>query len=101
MSERIYRWTKRLLRQQLAVIRGELPPSIVLKNATYLNSARRKWLNGNIWIFQDRVVYVGEQMPNKLKDTEIVLFIWLEEEGSCKVIEKGITFTDQGIFHSF
>ena len=72
MSERIYRWTKRLLRQQLAVIRGELPPSIVLKNATYLNSARRKWLNGNIWIFQDRVVYVGEQMPNKLKDTEIV-----------------------------
>lgn len=72
MSERIYRWTKRLLRQQLAVIRGELPPSIVLKNATYLNSARRKWLNGNIWIFRDRVVYVGEQMPNKLKDTEIV-----------------------------
>lgn len=72
MSERIYRWTKKLLRQQLAVIRGELPPSIVLQNATYLNSARRKWLKGNIWVFQDRIVYVGEQMPNKIKGTEIV-----------------------------
>lgn len=72
MSERIYRWTKKLLRQQLSVIRGELAPSIVLKNATYLNSARRAWLTANIWIYKDRIVYVGELMPAKLKGTEII-----------------------------
>ncbi|WP_096201812.1 adenine deaminase C-terminal domain-containing protein [Bacillus sp. FJAT-45350] len=73
MPERIYRWTKRRLRKQLAVIRGEAAPSIVLKNATYLNGARRKWLQANIWIYKDRIVYVGEQMPEKIdKDTEVV-----------------------------
>ncbi|WP_017729194.1 adenine deaminase C-terminal domain-containing protein [Halalkalibacterium ligniniphilum] len=72
MPERLYRWTKRRLRQQLAVVRGELAPSLVLKNATYLNSVRGKWLHGNIWIYQDRIVYVGDEMPTKLQETEVV-----------------------------
>ncbi|WP_026673840.1 adenine deaminase C-terminal domain-containing protein [Alkalihalobacterium bogoriense] len=72
MADRIYRWTKKLLRQQLAVIRGEKAPTILLTNATYLNSARRKWLSANIWIYEDRIVYVGELMPTNLVGTEIV-----------------------------
>ncbi|NEU31668.1 adenine deaminase [bacterium LRH843] len=72
MTERLYRWTKRKMRQQLAVVDGERAPSLVLKNATYLNFARRKWLTANIWIADDRIVYVGKDMPKKLKGTEIV-----------------------------
>ncbi|UOE94487.1 adenine deaminase C-terminal domain-containing protein [Alkalihalobacillus sp. LMS39] len=72
MADRIHRWTKKLLRQQLAVIRGEMAPTILLTNATYLNSARRKWLSANIWIYEDRIVYVGELMPTNLVGTEIV-----------------------------
>ncbi|WP_209124793.1 adenine deaminase C-terminal domain-containing protein [Alkalihalobacillus sp. BA299] len=72
MAERIYRWTKKLLRQQLAVIRGELAPTVVLKNATYLNSVRKKWLKANIWIFQDRIVYVGDQLPELITDTTVI-----------------------------
>ncbi|WP_100371662.1 adenine deaminase C-terminal domain-containing protein [Bacillus sp. FJAT-45037] len=72
MTERIYRWTKKRLRQQLEVVRGEQAPSLVLKNATYLNHARRKWLQANIWITQDRIVYVGDAMPEKVEGTEIV-----------------------------
>lgn len=72
MAEGMYRWTKRRLRHQLAVIRGEASPSIVLKNATYLNSVRREWLQANIWIYQDRIIYVGEAMPTNMKNTEIV-----------------------------
>lgn len=63
MTERIYRWTKKRLRQHLDVVRGEKAPSIVLKNATYLNHARRKWLKANIWIADDRIVYVGQELP--------------------------------------
>ncbi|WP_170885443.1 adenine deaminase C-terminal domain-containing protein [Bacillus alkalicellulosilyticus] len=72
MTERIYRWTKKRLREQLAVIRGELAPTIVLTHATYLNSSRRQWLHANIWIYGDRIIYVGEQMPTKLDKTEVV-----------------------------
>ncbi|MFV8828676.1 adenine deaminase [Alkalihalobacterium sp. APHAB7] len=72
MAERIYRWTKKLLRQQLAVIRGELAPTVVLKNATYLNSVRKKWLKAHIWIYEDRIVYVGDQMPTQYKGTSII-----------------------------
>ncbi|WP_332633284.1 adenine deaminase C-terminal domain-containing protein [Halalkalibacter flavus] len=72
MTERLYRWTKQRLRQQLAVVKGEKSPSLVLRNATYLNFARRKWLTANIWISEDRIVYVGNEMPATLTNTEIV-----------------------------
>lgn len=72
MSERLYRWTKKRLREQVAVIRGELAPTIVLQNATYLNFARRKWLKGNIWVYEDRIVYVGDQLPNVMEGTEVI-----------------------------
>ncbi|MCK0472347.1 adenine deaminase C-terminal domain-containing protein [Halalkalibacter sp. APA_J-10(15)] len=72
MPERLYRWTKKRMRQQLEVVRGERPPSLVLKNATYLNVARRKWVRGNIWVSDDRIVYVGNELPNMVYDTEIV-----------------------------
>lgn len=72
MTERLYRWTKKRLRQQLAVVQGERAPSLVLKDATYLNHARRKWLKANIWVAEDRIVYVGKEMPPVLTNTEIV-----------------------------
>ncbi|KMK75307.1 adenine deaminase C-terminal domain-containing protein [Alkalihalobacillus pseudalcaliphilus] len=72
MAERINRSTKKKLRHQLAVVKGEKAPSLVLKNATYLNQARQAWLKANIWILEDTIVYVGEKMPTLLNDTEIV-----------------------------
>ncbi len=72
MTERLYRWTKHKLRQHLAVVQGERAPTLVLKNATYLNFARRKWLQANIWIAGDRIVYVGHKMPDVATRTEII-----------------------------
>ncbi|GAF65553.1 adenine deaminase C-terminal domain-containing protein [Alkalihalobacillus trypoxylicola] len=72
MAERLYRWTKKKLRHQLAVVRGEQAPSLVLKNATYLNQARQKWLKANIWISKDTIVYVGKEMPPTLHDAEVI-----------------------------
>ncbi|WP_243839524.1 adenine deaminase C-terminal domain-containing protein [Shouchella lehensis] len=71
-TERIQRWTKTRLREHLSVIRGERPPTLVLKHATYLNFARRKWLEANIWIADDQIVYVGQEMPETLGDAEVV-----------------------------
>ncbi|MBH0162883.1 adenine deaminase C-terminal domain-containing protein [Fictibacillus sp. 26RED30] len=71
MNQHIAFWTKAQMRKQVAVIQGELVPSLVLTNATYLNTALKKWVKANIWILQDRIVYVGEKMPEHTTGTEI------------------------------
>ncbi|MBD7965130.1 adenine deaminase C-terminal domain-containing protein [Fictibacillus norfolkensis] len=71
MNQHIAFWTKAQMRKQVAVIQGELAPSLVLTNATYLNTALKKWVKANIWILEDRIVYVGEKMPDHRSGTEI------------------------------
>lgn len=71
MNQHIAFWTKAQMRKQVAVIQGELAPSLVLTNATYLNTALKKWVKANIWILQDRIVYVGEKMPEHTTGMEI------------------------------
>ncbi|WP_343782780.1 adenine deaminase C-terminal domain-containing protein [Alkalibacillus silvisoli] len=72
MKEHLYRWRNKQLREHTAVIDGEIAPTMVLKNATYLNVYLKKWLTGHIWIYDDRIVYVGDLLPKKTKRTEIV-----------------------------
>jgi adenine deaminase len=72
MNQHIALWTKKQMRKQVAVIQGEMAPSLVLKNASYLNFALKKWVEANIWILEDRIVYVGEKLPDVAEGTEIV-----------------------------
>ncbi|WP_280770351.1 adenine deaminase C-terminal domain-containing protein [Salipaludibacillus daqingensis] len=65
-------WTKKQIREQQAVIQGKVAPTMVIANATYLNSFRKSWVTGNIWIYDDRIVYVGQEMPQNQMDTEVV-----------------------------
>lgn len=65
-------WNISQLREQLSVIRGEIAPTILLKNATYLNTGLKQWNHANIWIYEDRIIYVGDQLPLNLKGTEVV-----------------------------
>ncbi|WP_096187014.1 adenine deaminase C-terminal domain-containing protein [Evansella halocellulosilytica] len=64
-------WTKRQIRDQLNVIRGEAAPTYVIQDAIWLNSVRKCWLQGNIWIHHDRIIYTGEQMPANLNGTTL------------------------------
>lgn len=72
MAQRAEIWSKKQIRKQLQVIRGEVSPTICLKNATYLNSVRKKWIEANIWIYEDRIIYVGKEMPLKIDSTEVI-----------------------------
>lgn len=65
-------WKIGEIRQQIAVIDGKIAPSIVLTNARYLHSMYKRWVQGNIWILEDRIVYAGPKMPVNTKGTEIV-----------------------------
>lgn len=65
-------WKIHEIRKQVAVIDGQQAPSMVLKNARFLHSVLKKWLEGNIWILGDRIVYVGKEMPTNLTHTEII-----------------------------
>ena len=70
--EQRYRWKNKQLRNHAAVLDGSLSPTILLKNATYLNQTFRKWMTANIWIYKDRIVYVGENLPENTKQCETV-----------------------------
>ena len=63
MLEQRYRWKNKQLREHIEVLDGKRAPHILLKNATYLNQALRKWITANIWIYDDRIVYVGDKLP--------------------------------------
>ncbi|UTR08825.1 amidohydrolase family protein [Evansella sp. LMS18] len=66
-------WTKKEIRTQLEVIRGNIAPTKVIKNVRWLNSTRKCWMRGNIWIYFDRIVYVGEEVPPKISEkTQII-----------------------------
>lgn len=65
-------WSVKEIQSQLAIINGQKAPDIVIENATYLHSIFKKWMQGNIWIQGDRIVYVGERMPAMLEGTERV-----------------------------
>ncbi|PID14253.1 adenosine deaminase [Sporosarcina sp. P34] len=65
-------WSAKEIQSQLAIINGQKSPDIVIENATYLHSIFKKWMQGNIWIQGDRIVYVGELMPALLEGTERV-----------------------------
>ena len=72
MLDQLYRWKNKQIRDQVAVVNGDNSPTILLKNARFLHSVLRRWMTGNIWIHNDRIVYVGEESPEKTTDCEIV-----------------------------
>ena len=72
MLEQRYRWKNKHLRMHVSVLDGKTSPTILLKNALYLNQTFRQWMRANIWIYEDRIVYVGENLPLRLENCEII-----------------------------
>jgi adenine deaminase len=72
MLEQRYRWKNKHLRMHVSVLDGKNAPTILLKNALYLNQTFRQWMRANIWIYEDRIVYVGENLPARLDNCEII-----------------------------
>ncbi|PFZ56309.1 adenine deaminase C-terminal domain-containing protein [Bacillus wiedmannii] len=72
MGENQFRWSNTQLREHVEVVDGKRSPHILLKNATYLNSYLRNWSVANIWVYSDRIVYVGEKLPEQLTDCEVI-----------------------------
>ena len=72
MLEQRYRWKNKQLREQVSVIDGKKAPTILLKNARYLNQTFRKWMTANIWIYDDRIVYVGNKIPSRIDHCEVI-----------------------------
>jgi len=72
LGENQFRWSNTQLREHVEVIDGKRSPHILLKNATYLNSYMREWVQANIWVYDDRIVYVGEKLPAQLHECEVI-----------------------------
>lgn len=72
MPERRFPWKLSQIRKQINVLTNQIAPSIVLKNAVYLNSYLRQWIKANIWIVDNRIVYIGDDIPVNLDHTEMI-----------------------------
>ena len=72
MDNRNYRWSNNQIRNHVKVLDGVINPHMILKNATYLNAYLHQWLVANIWIYEDRIVYVGENLPENLNGYEVI-----------------------------
>ncbi|OIU70219.1 adenine deaminase C-terminal domain-containing protein [Rossellomorea aquimaris] len=70
--EQRYRWKNKQLREHIQVLDGERSPTILLKNATYLHSTLKQWIQGHIWVYEDRIVYTGDKLPEQLGECEVV-----------------------------
>jgi len=64
-------WRNREIRHHVSVIDGSEKPTLLLKNATYLNMYTKKWLHANIWIDNERIIYVGDRLP-ETENVEVV-----------------------------
>ncbi|OLS40875.1 adenine deaminase C-terminal domain-containing protein [Bacillus sp. MRMR6] len=72
MLEQRYRWKNKHLRMHVSVLDGKTAPTLLLKNALYLNQTFRQWMRANIWIYEDRIVYVGENLPARIENCEVI-----------------------------
>ncbi|GAA0430138.1 adenine deaminase C-terminal domain-containing protein [Lentibacillus halophilus] len=60
------------MREHVAVMDGNVSPTIILKNGMYLNTYTKQWQQANIWILCDRIVYAGDAMPEKYDRAEVI-----------------------------
>jgi adenine deaminase len=65
-------WKIGEIRHQINMIDGKESPDKIIVNATYLHSVLKKWVEGNIWISKDRIVYAGSEMPTNTTQAEII-----------------------------
>ncbi|MBA2175954.1 adenine deaminase [Halobacillus locisalis] len=72
MNETRFRWRNRQLREHAAVIDGAIAPTKLIKHTTYLNVYLKKWMSGHIWLYEDRIVYTGTELPSNTEGTEII-----------------------------
>lgn len=72
MLDQRYRWKNKHIREHISVLDGNVSPTILLTNAKYLNQTFRTWMTANIWIYEDRIIYVGDKYPDNIEHCEIV-----------------------------
>ena len=65
-------WKIGEIREQVKIIDGKRSPTIVITNAKYLHGIYKSWMTGNIWISNDRIIYVGKEMPKRSDQAEII-----------------------------
>lgn len=66
------RWSNTELRNHVEVLDEVKNPHMILKNAIYLNTYLHQWIVANIWIYEDRIVYVGESLPENANGYEVI-----------------------------
>lgn len=62
----------REIREFIAVIDEKVKPTLILKNGIYLNVFTKKWLKAHVWIYKERIIYVGDKLPTDESYIEMI-----------------------------
>lgn len=62
----------REMREFIAVIDEKVKPTLILKDGIYLNTFTKKWIKAHVWIYKERVIYVGKKLPEDESYIDIV-----------------------------
>lgn len=62
----------RELRELIAVMDEKVKPTCILKNGIYLNTFTKQWIKANIWIYKERIIYVGDKFPEDQSYVDVV-----------------------------
>lgn len=72
MSERTFNWRNNDIRTQIDVVDSKLVPTLLLTNGLVLNPFLKQWVKANIWIHDDRIVYVGAELPQNKSAKRVI-----------------------------
>lgn len=57
--------------EQVEIIDGKRAPDLIITNAEYLHAIYKKWLVGNIWVYGEKIVYAGKEMPKNTDESQL------------------------------
>ncbi len=72
MSERTFNWRNNDIRTQIDVVDSKIVPTLLLTNGLVLNPFLKQWVKANIWIHDDRIVYVGAELPQNKSAKRVI-----------------------------
>lgn len=72
MFEKRKQLRNRELREWIAVMDEKVKPTRILKNGIYLNTFTKKWIKAHVWIYKERIIYIGNNLPGDESYIDVV-----------------------------
>ncbi|WLR42250.1 adenine deaminase C-terminal domain-containing protein [Bacillus carboniphilus] len=67
-----FHWKTKQMKEQIDILSNPDQLTICLLNATILQPYLNRWIQANVWIYKDRIIYIGDELPKNYDHIEVV-----------------------------